>query len=234
MNEQTIKNMLNTLAEFHAQKDSIDAQKAAMLEEVKIPTEIQNVVKEGTRLISALSDEFQGKSKAIEAEASALLSGVKIPDEVREIMAKIDAERDAIQKKASEQKALEYSRIKERESAIRAEIDAETKAIFDAVAQRRADIEAEFSGKLSAVNANIAKLEKEIKDATKEHGASVKGDFFHAVYVSGRVTWATEKMDGILSGLTALCESMPVLTGLVTEMKKSRKQGEPSITLRKS
>ena len=66
---------------------------------------------------------------------------------------------------------------------------------------------------------NIDALEKQIKDAVKALKKSVKGDFFHAVYVSGRITWNTDKME-------AWRVDHPWLND-------ARKEGEPSITLRK-
>jgi len=69
------------------------------------------------------------------------------------------------------------------------------------------------------VEDNIKKLEAEIKAEVKTGGTSVKGKYFHAVYVKGRVTWNTDKMDAWLV-------DHPFL-------KEARKEGDPSITLRR-
>lgn len=84
---------------------------------------------------------------------------------------------------------------------------------------RMADIEAEFSGKTEVVNEKIAALEAEVKTAVKEHGASVKGQFLHAVYTKGRVSWDNKGLDGLMVA--------------VPQLAQFRKEGEPSVSLRK-
>ena len=100
------------------------------------------------------------------------------------------------------------------------QIEQQTRDVYATITQRKNDIEIEFRGKAEDVEANIKKLEAEIKADVKATGASVKGKFFHAVYVKGRVTWNTDKMD-------AWVIDHPFL-------KEARKEGEPSITLRKA
>lgn len=82
-----------------------------------------------------------------------------------------------------------------------------------------AEIDAEFAGKTEAANANIAALEAEVKQAIIEHGASVKGTFLHAIWNKGRVSWDTRSLDGY-------AVAHP-------EMLSFRKEGEPSVTLRR-
>ncbi len=91
-------------------------------------------------------------------------------------------------------------------------LNAEVRAKLD-------EIEAEFADKTEAVNTNIAKLEEEIKQSVKVLGTSVKSKFFHAVWVKGRVSWDTKAMDNY-----AIYHP---------EILKMRKQGEPSVSLRK-
>jgi len=82
-----------------------------------------------------------------------------------------------------------------------------------------AEIDAEFAGKTEAVNANIAALETEVKQAVVEHGTSVKGTFLHAIWNKGRVSWDTRSLDGY-------AVAHP-------ELLSFRKEGEPSVSLRK-
>jgi len=84
---------------------------------------------------------------------------------------------------------------------------------------RMADIEAEFSGKSEIVNEKILKLESEIKDAVKQEGTSIKGQFIHAVFSKGRISWDTKILDGLMIALP--------------ELSQARKEGEPSVSLRK-
>ena len=82
-----------------------------------------------------------------------------------------------------------------------------------------ADIEAEFSAKTDAVNENIATLEAEVKEEVKQHGSSVKGKFLNAVFTKGRVTWETKGLEGLMVA--------------VPQLAQFRKEGDPSVSLRK-
>ena len=82
-----------------------------------------------------------------------------------------------------------------------------------------AEIEAEFSGKSEVVSEKIAALESEIKEAVKLNGASIKGQFLQAVFTKGRVSWDSKSLDGYL-------KAHP-------ELEEFRKEGEPSVSLRK-
>ena len=82
-----------------------------------------------------------------------------------------------------------------------------------------AEIEAEFSGKGEAVSEKINALEAEVKELVKQAGKSVKGQFLHAVFTKGRVTWDSKALDGY-------AKAHP-------ELSEYRKEGEPSVSLRK-
>ena len=84
---------------------------------------------------------------------------------------------------------------------------------------RLEDIEAEFSEKDKAAGANIEALEESIKSATLAHGESVRSAGFQAVWNKGRQTWDSK-------GLSAYADSHP-------EVLQFRKEGEPSVTIRK-
>lgn len=82
-----------------------------------------------------------------------------------------------------------------------------------------AEIDAEFAGKNEAVSEKITALEAEVKQAVLVNGASIKGQFLHAVYTKGRVTWDSKALDGYAKAHPELVEY--------------RKEGEPSVSLRK-
>ncbi len=81
------------------------------------------------------------------------------------------------------------------------------------------EIEAEFNGKSDTVSEKISTLETQIKDEVKKNGASVKGQFLHAVYTKGRVSWDSKTLDGLMIA--------------VPQLASARKEGEPSVSLRK-
>ena len=89
----------------------------------------------------------------------------------------------------------------------------------DEIKAKIAEVEVEYSGKSEAVTEKIAALESEVKELVKENGASVKGQFIHAVFTKGRVTWDSKQLDGLMIA--------------VPQLAQARKEGEPSVSLRK-
>lgn len=91
--------------------------------------------------------------------------------------------------------------------------------LTDEIKVKIAEIEAEFSDKNKIVFEKIALLENEIKELVKQNGASVKGRFLHAVFTKGRVSWDSKQLDGLMIA--------------IPELKQARKEGDPSVSLRK-
>jgi hypothetical protein len=87
------------------------------------------------------------------------------------------------------------------------------------IKSRIAEVEAEFSGKGETVSEKITDLETQVKQAVIANGASVKGQFLHAVYTKGRVTWDSKQLEGLMIA--------------VPQLSQARKEGEPSVSLRK-
>ena len=63
------------------------------------------------------------------------------------------------------------------------------------------------------------RLESEVRVAVIAEGKSVKATHLHAVYSKGRVTWDGKKLDGMMS--------------LIPQLVDARKEGDPSVTIRK-
>lgn len=83
-----------------------------------------------------------------------------------------------------------------------------------------AEIEAEFAGKGEMADINIATLTAEVKEMVIQNGASVKGNALQAVYTKGRVFWDPKGLDGY-------AVAHP-------EILYMRKEGEPSVSIRKT
>jgi hypothetical protein len=81
------------------------------------------------------------------------------------------------------------------------------------------EIEAEFSIQSEGVDTNISELTNKIKTEVIAHGESVKGTYLHAVYARGRISWDTKKLDGLMI--------------LIPQLAGARKEGEPSVSIRK-
>jgi uncharacterized protein YqeY len=96
----------------------------------------------------------------------------------------------------------------------------EVRQALDEIKKAEADINAEFAIKSEAVDANIEKLTSEIKNEVLANGATVKGDHMMAVFAKGRVSWDTKALDGVVA--------------LHPELAQFRKEGEPSVSIRKA
>lgn len=82
-----------------------------------------------------------------------------------------------------------------------------------------AEIDAEFAEKSEGVDKNITELTEKVKAEVIAKGESVKGTCLHAIFAKGRVSWDTKKLDGLML-------AFPQLAG-------ARKEGEPSVSIRK-
>jgi hypothetical protein len=96
----------------------------------------------------------------------------------------------------------------------------EVRQALDDIKKAEADIDAEFAIKSEAVDENIAKLTAEIREEVLSGKATVKGDHMMAVYAKGRVSWDTKALDGVVA--------------LHPELAQFRKEGDPSVSIRKN
>ena len=95
----------------------------------------------------------------------------------------------------------------------------EIRQALDEIKKAEADINTEFAVKSEAVDDNIAKLTAEIKDDVIQLGSTGKGDNLMATWNKGRVSWDTKSLDGY-----AIAHP---------ELTQFRKEGEPSVSIRK-
>ena len=239
-----ISEKLDTLAEYYSQKDVLEFRKRELLNEIQVPAEIEQIVKNGMKLAQDIDAKMRARiadyNKTIDAE----LEAVKIPDELKKALdelrtkeailmsqfADVEKQRQEIAAQKRYNEAAEIEETKAQRVQLEEEINAKTAKVYADIASRKNEIEIEFSGKAGDADENIKKLEAEIKAEVKEAAAaklaenpnskdlSVKGKFFHAVYVKARKTWIPAKLDDYVV-------SHPDIKNCYTE-------GEPSITLR--
>lgn len=228
-----IEEKLDTLAEFYSQKDALELRKRELLNEIQVPAEIEQIVSDGMKMDQRIELDTRVRIEAYNKTIDAEVSKIAVPQELKEALEKlrtqeailmsqyadIEKQRQETLKQKRDNEAAELEATKAHRAQLEEEIKAKTAKVYADIATKKNDIEIEFSGKADDVEDNIKKLEAEIKAEVKAEGKSVKGKFFHAVYVKGRVTWNTDKMDAWLV-------DHPFL-------KDARKEGEPSITLRK-
>lgn len=218
--ETEVIEMLNLLAEFNSQKDILSLQKRDLLEEVKIPLEVEKVVRDGMQEISRVESTLRQSARKFDEQIDSQLAQIVIPEEIKKALAEIDRQREEIfaQKKQNDEKI--NREILAKRTEMQAEIESKTREVYAQVALRKGEIEAEFSGKEEDVTANISKLEGQIKEAVKEVGFTVHGDFFMAVYVKGKKSWKADRLE-------KYTEDHPDIKGCYSV-------GDPSITIRKA
>ena len=97
--------------------------------------------------------------------------------------------------------------------------DAKNSVIPEEVKTALSDVDLEYAPKKDAVDEKISSLEAQAKQAILEAGETIKGGALQAVYVKGRVSWDTKKLDGLMI--------------VIPELAQARKQGDPTVTIRK-
>lgn len=217
-----ITEKLDRLAEFQAQRDLLDMQKRDLLDTVKVPDEIIAAQNDANKRRSSIDAALFLAQKEINAQCRAVVAEIvepELPAEYIKAMAAYHAQVEDANSQASYRAEIENKRAVEAKAKIDAELQAKTAQVYASLNIRKSEIEAEFGEKARAVDANIAALTEEIKRDTAAHGASVKGKVFHAIYVKGRVSWDTDKLDGMMA--------------LIPQLREARKEGAPSVSIRR-
>jgi hypothetical protein len=219
MSELEIKQKLDTLSEYQAQRDLMEADKRKLLDEVKLPEEVQAIVSAGMQRMAESEASFRPLFDEYLKEQNAKLAEIVIPEEIKAALEEIDRKRAQVTKAREDQDAELRGRIQAVRANIQAEINAQTHGIYTALAQRKAEIEAEFAGKAKAADNNINKLIEEIKAEVATYGLTVKGSFLMATYGEGRKTWIPKRLD-------KYTETHP-------DIQECYTVGDPVVTIRK-
>jgi len=217
--EEYIKEKLDQLTEFESQRDLIEIKKRDLLDEVKIPAEVEAIMADGLKRINEVDNNFQPVMRAQREKVQAALAMVVIPDEIKAQLAEIDRQRNLILEEDAKVMATIREQIDNARLKLNAEVQAKTHQVYADVANRKAEIEAEFAGSRQAVDENIEKLKSEIKAATKEIGYTVDGAHYQAIFVKGKKTWNAKRLD-------VYVERNP-------EIKSCYDVGDPSVTIRR-
>jgi chromosome segregation ATPase len=219
MDEIEIKNLLNDLSEYHARRDLVEYDKKKLIEDVKYPEEIESVIKKYNDKKKEIAEQAEREMEEMNAAFKELYDDIEVPPEVKEIVEKIELKRMELSNKHHNELDEKRRAMNRALFQIDMEIQEKTKDVFRDMHRKIDEINAEFTGKYEAATENINKLEDKIKVAVKALGHSVKGDHYHAVLSPGRITWNTDKME-------AWKEVYPFL-------KEARKEGEPSVALKR-
>jgi hypothetical protein len=100
----------------------------------------------------------------------------------------------------------------------RLEYEAQRNIILQPVQDELRALDSEFNPMFNTVAERISELETQVKELVLAGGESVKGANLHAVYMRGRVSWETAKLEGFLVAHP--------------ELESLRKVGEPSVQIR--
>ena len=232
MTEQEIVAKLDLLDEFQRKRDLVEFEKRKLLDDTKVPEDVQSLVASGLKAMAEADEMFAPELETCERDCAedvrlieqALgieLAAIVVPPEVQAILAEIDAKRKAAQTDAEAKRAEARAERERVRNAIQIRISAmkdnikestreQTQAVFDAIEARKHDIEIEFAGKTSAADANIEALKKEIEDAVKQIKFTVRGQFYRAEYGKPRKSWIADRLE-------AYTESHPDIKGCYTE-----------------
>lgn len=244
---ETIEQKLDRLAEYESQRDLIEINKRAALDDVKVPFEVENIVKNSMLEIAAVEDTMRPAFQQFKAQIQQELSQIVIPEEIKAQLAEIDAQRTALLQKQSAFETETLEKIRAKKAEIQATAEEKTRSVYADIERRKREIEEEFSDNLGAVNANIEALKAEIKKDTIAQKQTFKGSYYTSIFTKGRVTWATDALDSIyhrLNGVLKKIDSLVSIQDELSEVRQSvkeiasdlsaaRKEGEPSTQLRK-
>ena len=212
------KTLLDQLADFDDQKAVLLLKQQELISQVKVPEEFKVASDEMKKAYRAIDVEVRAAVEILEEERSKLLAEVVVPAEVRAVYEEVQRKRQQIDMEFIKKIREEESKVQARKDKVGTNFSSRVKAISDDIEKRKADIAIEIGGKVSSVDQNINDLRERIKDAVKKAGETVSGNFYQAVYNSGRTTWNTDMLEGMIEALPGIA--------------KARKVGEPSITIR--
>jgi hypothetical protein len=246
----SIENKLDALADYQSQIDYLELQKRELLNEIKVPAEILAAQDEANKARQRLDSETMRIQREVEAVTAELLSAIvdpPIPPEFAEALAKARERREEIKRQENDRREQLLRTINISKARIDADLQSKTRDVYAQLAQRKQDIEAEFSGKAEDAKANIDKLTAEIKAEVAKGKESVKGHFWMAVYAKGRTTWKTDLLDDVYFTLHKIQKLLILLVpeheelvvlgievgGVIANLEKARKVGDPSVSLRK-
>lgn len=210
---------LDRLGEYQAQLDLIQIQKQELMDAVKIPDEVQAAHEDGIRRKQAIDATTRDILESMELEKKVQLAAVVVPPEVQAVLDAILNQRAQIELVADNHRVVTLAEAEKRKAAVDAEFNQSVSDVYAGIAQRKSEIAAEFGEKIDAVNDNIAALTEEIKKDVVAAGKTFKGNCYQAVYMRGRVTWNTDMLEGMVI--------------LLPQLVKARKEGAPSVSIRK-
>ena len=110
------------------------------------------------------------------------------------------------------------SEMQAHREVVRMDHDAKIEALLAPLAAQLAQLNAQRADDLASFDGAIAELTAEVKADVLAHGETVKGAHLMAVWVKGRTSWDSKRLDGYAAAHP--------------EIETFRSVGEPSVTIR--
>jgi hypothetical protein len=245
--EEMIKQILDQLADTESQIDVLHLQKRDLLDQVKIPEEIQAIQDKIGQRKREYGQGFERLVASLDEEKAEQLAQIVIPAEIQKVFEQVQQQRKEVENKIEERKQSAYQSLLNLQKSVDEEMGEQVKQVFAEVAQRKSEIEAEFGEQEERAKDNAESLIAKAKNATEEYGETVRGAYRMAVYTKGRTTWTTDILDDIYFRLNELIKQVQSfvmiqdelsgvsgsLKRITSDMSKARKVGKPSVSIRK-
>jgi len=113
----------------------------------------------------------------------------------------------------------QLAEYKAQADALRLDWEQKRTAIMAPVMPEIAALDTEYEPMMEAVTEKAGELEAVVRDSVLQTCASAKGAHLHAIWMKGRVSWDSKKLDGYAAAHP--------------ELNAFRSEGAPSVSIRK-
>jgi DNA repair exonuclease SbcCD ATPase subunit len=240
LKEEEIKGILDALAEIQARLDLLQMDKTKLLNEVKIPEEIQAIQDKIGKRKREYGQGFERLVVSLEEERAEQLAQIVVPVEIQQAFEQVQQKRQEVERKIEERKQTAYQNMLNLQKKVDEEMGEQVRQVFAEVEQRKQDILPEVGEKEESASKNAVDLTAKVKKMVKDYGATVKNDYLMAVYAKGRTTWTTDILDDIYFRLNSILEELDAsltvwgrIKLVITDLGKARKIDKPSVSIRK-
>lgn len=114
----------------------------------------------------------------------------------------------------------DYENARARVELLNADIETKRKEIMARVQDDLDALTTEYQPMMDAAQADVTYMEQKLKAEVIASGEGVKGEWYHAIYIKGRESWDSKRLDGFAAAHP--------------EVLAFKKIGEPTVSIRLS
>jgi hypothetical protein len=181
-----IAELLDQYADFQSQIDLLTMDQKKLLDEVKIPDEIQAISDQADYNKGEVLRNYWENVHALENKKAEVLRNITVPPEIQEALNKVLEQREDVTREYNE----ELQKLEEARALKLATVDHDfmpkVQEVYRQVDQRKQEIALEFAGKVQAAQKNLKDLEARIRAETIKVKETVRGKMFRCEYTPGR------------------------------------------------